>query len=207
MTRIVEKVHGSYVHGRRVRVLAEWLRDMIPLGSTVLDVGCGDGRLAALVADGRPDLSVRGIDVLVRPGAVIPVDSFDGVTLPFPDGSFDVVMFVDVLHHTADPNVLLTEAARVARRHVVIKDHLREGLLAERTLRFMDHVGNARHGVALPYNYWRLRQWDEAFARLGLEKSAWHTRLGLYPWPANLLFGRGLHFAGRLDKKEPAHGG
>ena len=34
--------------------------------STVLDVGCGDGSLAKLIRDRRPDVQVRGIDVLVR---------------------------------------------------------------------------------------------------------------------------------------------
>ncbi len=47
-----------------------------------------------------------------------PAVEFDGLTLPLADHSVDVVLFVDVLHHTADPLILLREAARVARRHV-----------------------------------------------------------------------------------------
>ena len=62
-------------------------------------------------------------------------------------------MFVDVLHHTEDPMALLGEAVRVARKTIVVKDHTLNGFLAGPTLHFLDRVGNARHDVALPYNY------------------------------------------------------
>jgi hypothetical protein len=110
------------------------------------------------------------------------------------------VTFVDVLHHTDDPMVLLREAVRVTRRTVVIKDHDRSGLLAAPTLRLMDRVGNARFGVHLPYTYWPRRRWLEAFDVLDLRVTVWETRLGLYPWPAVLVFGRSLHFLARLAR-------
>jgi SAM-dependent methyltransferase len=189
-------LHGAYVHGRRVRVLASWLTRLLPRDASVLDVGCGDGLLASLIQRERPDLRIVGIDVLVRQHTHVPVQPFDGAHIPLPDGGVDVVTFVDVLHHTLDPMVLLREADRVARTHVVIKDHTANGVLARPTLRFMDRVGNARHGVALPYNYWTRRQWDAAFTELGWEVEAMERALGLYPVPANWLFGRGLHFIG-----------
>ena len=65
---------------------------------------------------------ITGIDVLLRDHTHIPVVEFDGTTIPFPDRSFDTLVFVDVLHHTNDPVLLLREAARVARNTIVIKD-------------------------------------------------------------------------------------
>jgi len=65
---------------------------------------------------------ITGIDVLVRDHAHGPVVKFDGTSIPFPDRSFDTLVFVDVLHHTNDPVLLLREAARVARNTIVIKD-------------------------------------------------------------------------------------
>jgi SAM-dependent methyltransferase len=172
----------------------------MPPSATVLDVGCGDGSLAAGLMVERPDMTIRGIDVLARKETAIPVTIFDGERIPFEDASEDVVMFVDVLHHTKDPMILLGEARRVSRRWIVVKDHFRDGFLANETLRFMDWVGNARHGVALPYNYWSSSQWNEGFARLGLSKSKQLLKLGLYPLWADWLFGRGLHFVLLLEK-------
>lgn len=198
--RPVELIHEHFVFDRRVQILARHLAAMMPQGARVLDVGCGDGSLAKLLMQRRPDVSLKGIDVLIRPECHIPVEPFDGARIPHEAGAFDVVMFVDVLHHTPDPAVLLAEAARVAGRAVLIKDHLADGLLAVPTLRFMDQVGNRRHSVVLPYNYWPRARWDEAFRGLGLGVEEWRQRLGLYPWPADLVFGRSLHFIARLGR-------
>ena len=62
----------------------------------------------------------------------------------------------------------------------------------------MDWVGNAPHGVVLPYNYWTKSQWDVVFEDLNLCVDSWEPRLNLYPFPANLLFDRSLHFIASL---------
>jgi SAM-dependent methyltransferase len=152
-------------------------------------------RLANLV----PGVEVKGVEVQLRPGCRIEASGFDGASLPYGDHSFDVVLLVDVLHHTEQPDIILREAKRVARRAIVIKDHLREGLLAFHTLSFMDAVGNARHGVALPRNYWTAKEWSEAFDRLDLSIEDWITRLQIYPPPLDWVFGRSLHFLTRLS--------
>ena len=190
----LDSLHEKFVRNRRVQVLARHLADAIPREVSVLDVGAGDGSLAAAISARRPDLTFRGIDVLVRPVTAIPVEQFDGAHIPVADGGVDVVMMVDVLHHTDDPLVMLREAARVARRAVVIKDHDSSGFLANATLRFMDDVGNRRHGVRLPYNYWPRTRWLDAFRSLGIRVTFWRDHLGLYPWPASMAFDRCLHF-------------
>jgi SAM-dependent methyltransferase len=198
-TGVVGALHERLVFGRRTKILGGHLASLIPLRARVLDVGCGDGTIDCLIAAERPDVAIEGIDVLVRPGARIPVRPFDGTTIPFPDASFDVVMFIDVLHHTADPRVLLREAVRVGAA-ILVKDHFREGFGAGVTLRFMDWVGNAHHGVALPYNYWTKAQWSAAWEEMGIQPSALKTSLGLYPAPASWIFGRELHFIGKFER-------
>lgn len=195
----VETIHGRYVHDRRSRILSGHLAKVIPENVLVLDVGSGDGLLGQLISQIRPDVTIKGIDVMVRPRTHIPTEKYDGERIPYGDTSFDGVMFVDVLHHTTDPMILLREAARVARRTIIIKDHLLDGLLAGQTLRFMDRAGNARHGIPLPYNYWTKATWLDAFNTLGLEVGMWTAKLGLYPRPATWLFDRSLHFVARLD--------
>jgi SAM-dependent methyltransferase len=176
------------------------LAPQIPHGASVLDIGCGDGMIASLIAHLRPDISIQGVEFVVRQRCEIACCPFDGVNLPFPARSFDVCMFVDVLHHTGNVNVILCEAARVTRNFVLIKDHLNDQFLANATLRFMDWVGNRPHGVPLPYNYGRRRQWSEHFSACGLEEVNWTTQVPIYPAPVSLIFGRELHFISLLKK-------
>jgi len=196
---VVERIHGQYTYRRRVNILCDHFLEILPSKANVLDVGCGDGELAGLIMQKEPGIDIKGVDILVRNQTQIPVARFDGQRIPYPDASFDIVMFSDVLHHTTDPLVLLREAGRVARRSIVLKDHTCDGLFADTTLRFMDHVGNARHGVALPFNYWPKQKWLKAFDNLGLAISSWKSDLRLYPRWADLVFGRSLHFVAKLD--------
>jgi SAM-dependent methyltransferase len=196
----LQKIHGRWVHQRRVRVLARQLHEILPQPThSVLDVGCGDGRLAHELLRLRPQLNVSGIDVIARSNALIPVTVFDGRSLPIDNGAVDVVILVDVLHHTEDPTVLLREAGRAARLGVAVKDHLLKGMLAKTTLALMDWVGNASHGVALPYNYWRPAQWQAAFRQLGLHPTTWRTKLRLYPALTRPFLDRSLHFVAFLE--------
>jgi SAM-dependent methyltransferase len=196
-------LHEKLVFNRRVATLANWFARLAPRGASVLDVGCGDGLISSLLQSKRLDLRVRGIDVLPRDRTHIPVEMFDGARIPFGDRSFDVVLFSDVLHHSADPAALLREARRVAAHSLLIKDHNRNGLAAGARLRFMDWVGNARFGVALPYNYWSERQWRAAWREIGLRPDQLITDLGLYPLPADWIFGADLHFVALLTKCDP----
>ncbi len=189
------------VFGRRVRKLAEALSSLVPEGSRVLDVGCGDGQISALVVARCANVSIVGIDVFLRPERSIPVTLFDGKTIPFEDDSLDVVMFVDVLHHAENPVALLAEAARVSKKYLLLKDHVHTGPVGKWTLRLMDWFGNAQHDVLLPYNYLSGPEWAKAYEEVGLRPVKTLRQLGLYPRPADWIFGRGLHFISLLEKK------
>ena len=184
---------------RRSRVLLRYLLELIPSDARILDVGCGDGLIDEMLIAVRPETSIHGIDIFLRPRLRIPVLKYDGVRIPHPDQSFDVVFFLDVLHHTTDPMSLLKEARRVSRKYIIIKDHNRDGFAAGPLLRFMDWMANAPHGVVLPYNYWSSGQWRSAFGVLGLKMSEYRGQLGLYPFPGNWVFERSLHFIARLE--------
>jgi SAM-dependent methyltransferase len=199
MKALLDLVHGRLVYGRRINRLATLLAECIPRGARVLDVGAGDGELAARLLEVRPDIAISGVDVLARPRAAIAVELFDGRRLPMEAAAVDVVVCIDVLHHAEDPLQLLTECGRVARDVVIVKDHLREGFLAGPILRLMDWAGNARHGVRLPYQYFSRAEFRSLIAQCGLGVRQWNEALALYPVPADWIFGRTLHVLATLS--------
>ena len=185
---------NTWYYNRRIWVLSRHLAQAIPGRGSVLDLGCGDGQLAQALMRLRPDLKVEGVDIVPRPRTLIPVTQYDGVRLPFDDKSVDYVTIVDVLHHTEDPAIVLAEARRVARQGVIIKDHLREGFLAQKTLTFMDWFGNLGDGVPMPYNFLSRAEWRDIFGRVGLDPVATNEKLALYLPPVRWFFDRQLHF-------------
>jgi len=196
----LKKIYESYVQMQRVNVVSGLLAEHIPRDSSVLDIGCGDGTLASTITASRKDLRIEGVDVMVRPSVLIKVREYDGLKLPFPDGSVDVAMFVDVLHHAEQPLAVLSDAARVARGAIIIKDHLRQGFMAQTRLKMMDWMGNARYGVSLPYRYWNRSEWREAFAQCGLIEKTFLSGLHLYRFPLEWFFGGSLQFISILTK-------
>ena len=193
-------IHNKLVFSRRAEKLTQALDSVLPGDARVLDVGCGNGLISHKLQTLNPSRCFTGIDVVARDTCLIPCQMYDGEHFPFDSGSFDYAMFVDVLHHTEDPAKLLTEAARVTKAGVVIKDHYCESKLDQQTLSLMDWFGNAQYGIALPYNYKSRREWETLFTGAGLEEARTSTDIGLYPFPANLIFGRGLHFVSLLKK-------
>jgi SAM-dependent methyltransferase len=91
-------------------------------GRGVLDLGCGTGGYAKVLAD--RGYEVRALDVnreyVERARALgVAAEVYDGERLPLPDGAVDTVVLLEVLEHLEDPRALLLEARRVARRNVL----------------------------------------------------------------------------------------
>lgn len=151
---------------------------------SLLDVGCGDGKNTRALADRAGATRVAGVDVLVRPSAVIDVTAFDGLHLPFPDASFDAVSIVDVLHHCTEPQTVLREVVRVASKVVVIKDHFAFGPVTNKMLYWMDIAGNAKDSIPVPGTYFHPRQWVEMITGAGgrIDAIDWPLKTHDLPW-------------------------
>jgi 2-polyprenyl-3-methyl-5-hydroxy-6-metoxy-1,4-benzoquinol methylase len=163
MHTVNSRISFPYRHARLTHRLAPLLADV----TTALDVGAGDGLLSSQLIE-MTGCPISGIDVHLQPHPHIHIRHYDGHTLPYPENAFDGVLMVDMLHHTIDIGRMLSEARRVARRFVIIKDHYWDTRRDLAALRAADYVGNIPYGVALPYNYLRLDEWAEMFRLHGL---------------------------------------
>jgi hypothetical protein len=105
-----------------------------------------------------------------------------------------------VLHHETEPDRLMRECARVARRAVIVKDHQVAGLLAQQRISFMDWAANAPYGIPCLYRYNTPAQWDKFPARFGLKVAGEFRSMDVYPPFVNFVFGRRLHYLGVLEK-------
>ena len=82
--------------------------------SRILEIGGGTGvQAAALQRMGHQVVSVDVHSSPYRDSRVFPIVDYDGRSLPFPNGSFDVVMSSNVLEHILDLDAALVEFARV----------------------------------------------------------------------------------------------
>ncbi|MCA9907930.1 MAG: class I SAM-dependent methyltransferase, partial [Anaerolineae bacterium] len=196
--RMVSTLHDKHVFQRRIQALARAIGPKLESGH-VLDVGCGNGQLAALIMTQRDDVDIVGIDVHLRPESYVPVAHYDGEHIPYDAGMFSSVMIVDVLHHTDDPVNVLRECLRVSRGGIVVKDHFFSNPLDRLLLRGMDWVGNAPHGVRLPYRYFTRTSWAQALESAGAhEVMREEVVSNLYPQPFQSLIGRRIQFVAQL---------
>lgn len=97
----------------------------IPVGSSVLDLGCGAGDLLARLRDMKRvrgqgiEIDADGVMQCVEKGvAVFQIDIESGLR-GFPDGCFDYVVLEETLQTLAQPGEVLHEMLRVGQRGIV----------------------------------------------------------------------------------------
>lgn len=112
-------------HSNRIATLVRLIADelSIPAQARALDIGCNTGPMVIPLR--RQGYDVVGADI--SPGDVrqaadylsalaLPADRLlvaDGTCLPFRDGSFDLILLIDVLEHTDYPERIVAETRRL----------------------------------------------------------------------------------------------
>ena len=193
-------LHHEVVRLPRAERVASALAELLGPAATMLDVGAGDGRVGARVAEAIGAIA-EGVDVAPQSNAAMPVEAFDGSRLPFADDAFEVVLLADVLHHAAEPLALLREALRVASRAVAVKDHFRWGPVSNALLLAMDVVGNRSQSVAVRGTYYSPRAWLDLCEAAGGTVAAQIWPLDVHGWPIRLATRSELQFAARVERK------
>ncbi len=127
-----DQVFSPHVAEHYLRKRTGLVRELVPPGGLILDVGCGTGALAAWIQ--RAGYAVTGVDASVgmlaqaRDGGVGAVFAAYSTALPFPDGAFDLALSVATMHHLETEErvaATIAEMGRVVRPggHVLIWDH------------------------------------------------------------------------------------
>ena len=107
------------------RHLLDSIARLVPPGSRVLDLGCGDGAMLAHLQATR-GCTGYGVEIddaevqacLQRGVNVLQLNLEEGLTM-FGDNAFDVVLQIDTLQHLRNAETMLRETARVGRIGVV----------------------------------------------------------------------------------------
>ena len=97
--------------------VARMLADLVPMGSRMLDVGCGTGCVSRIIADTR-NAKIIGIEPNSHRAAAARARGLEVYEEPFTSAivqqlePFNVILFADVLEHVADPGSFLQFARR-----------------------------------------------------------------------------------------------
>ncbi len=107
------------------KAILESIARLVPPGSRVLDLGCGDGALLAHLQATR-GCSGYGVEIddakvlaCVKRGVNVLQLNLEGGLTMFNDDAFDVVLQIDTLQHLRNAQTMLLETARVGRLGIV----------------------------------------------------------------------------------------
>ncbi len=144
---VAGRMELHYSPGRTWEATARALIGLLSLGD-VLDIGCGDGVLAELVAERAHSVTCVDVSATVIAAARKRLQDFDSVSfveadmhaMPLPDARYDHVFLMHALAYTREPAVVLRESARVLKPGgkllvAALAEHTHE-----ETMRAYDHV-------------------------------------------------------------------
>lgn len=96
----------------------------------VLEVGIGSGVSANAFLDLNKNVLIEGLDIkndLWEENKKIKNTIYNGKAFPFKDNAFNLVLIFLVLHHSADPNLLLNESGRVSSSYILVLEEIKTG--------------------------------------------------------------------------------
>ena len=87
----------------------------------IIDIGVGLGLLSSAIQKKGYYLCPVDVHNISIAKDIKPV-LFDGQALPFKNNSFDTALLITVLHHTPNPEKIILETSRVAKKIIIMED-------------------------------------------------------------------------------------
>jgi methionine biosynthesis protein MetW len=107
--------------GLEHRIILSW----VDPGSTVLELGCGDGTLLALLADEKQvhaqgiEIDAKAVRECVAKGLSVFQEDIESGLSEYPDKSFDFTILDQSLQQLKKPDHALKEALRVGKKIII----------------------------------------------------------------------------------------
>ena len=146
---------------RKLRRFGQFLN----AGDRILDIGSGSGSVTFLLR--QRAIHTTPLDVEDRSFADhLSPTLYEGRRIPFAVDDFDAALLLTVLHHTSNPDQILREASRVARR-IVITEDVYNSRIGQLLTYSMDRLMNLQF-FNHPRQNKRDSEWQDLFMDLGL---------------------------------------
>lgn len=144
-------------------------------GSTILDIGSGNGLITKVLRDKEYIVSPLDIHEGQYENSVKPI-LYDGKKMPFADKSFDTGLLLTILHHTTNQEEIISEAARVCRQLIIMED-IYENQFQKYYTFFIDSFVNLFYSPC-PHTNRTDREWRNLFNKLNLNlEAAYYKKL------------------------------
>ena len=139
-----------------VTLTDEIICEEIELGESVIDLGCGDGRLLSRLA-GEKQCRVLGVELdeseireCIAKGVPVIKANLDQGLANIPSNSFEYAVLSQTLQQVRHPKLLLSEMYRVSRKAVVVVPNFGHWRVRLQVLK----LGRAPVTEALPYEWY-----------------------------------------------------
>ena len=156
-----------------------WIQDHLKFLERHIEIGSGPGSVMSIMR--KKNYKVDGLDINDNSyrGDLTPI-IYDGEAMPFSEKAYDTALLLTVLHHTPNPNAIIQEAARIAKRVIIIEDVYETKVMEWLTKRF-DSLMNFEF-IGHPHNNRTDAEWKETFEQLGLrlEYKTVHRVAGIF---------------------------
>ena len=146
----------------------------IEKGDRMLDIGAGGGWIGENISKSR-NASVTLLDVADMNRTALPLKTYDGKHMPFPNASFNVSLLVFVLHHCEDQIQVLQEAIRVSGKRIIIFEDTFRNPFEKFLCGLNDWISNSPFFLAnplkmnMPFHYRRVTEWEDIFKKFSLK--------------------------------------